>query len=148
MIFPVPVVEISPVVEIVIPLAKSDPVTEEKVGSPLALPCNTVVVVPANVPKSPPAVFVTTPLAVRPESVIEVLPVKVEKVPAAAVEAPITVPLIPVCVVLKLAEVIVRSYPLVLIDEAVRPVRDNAPDVPFRLMAPVVRVKPLLAVNV
>jgi len=45
--------------------------------------------VPARVPRSPPAVLVTTPAVVRPESVTEVLPVKVVKVPAAAVPPPI-----------------------------------------------------------
>jgi len=79
---------------------------------------------------------------VSPESV------KLENVPAAAVVAPITVPFMPVCVVLKLAEVIVRSYPLALIAEAVRPVSDKAPDVPLRLIAPVVKARPLAAVRV
>jgi len=78
----------------------------------------------------------------------KVNPVKVVKVPAAAVEAPITVPLIPVEVVLKLLEVMVNVLEPVLIDDIPRPVKVKAPDVPVRLIAPVARVKPLVAVKV
>jgi len=92
-------------------------------------------------------VFVTTPFVASPESVTEV-PVKAAKVPAAGVVAPITVPFIPVDVVLKFPEVNVRLLAPVLIDEAPRPVSDSAPEVPVRLTAPVVKVKPLLAVKV
>jgi hypothetical protein len=48
-----------------------------------------VVVVPAKVPRSPAALFVTTPAVANPLSVTEVLPVKVVNVPAAAVPPPI-----------------------------------------------------------
>ena len=87
-IVPVPVVEIFPVVEIVILEARSLPLTEAKVGKPAAFPCNTVVVVPAKVPKTPPEVFVTTPFVERPVSVTDD-PVKEVNVPAAAVPPPI-----------------------------------------------------------
>ncbi len=86
---PEPVVEILPVVEIEILEAKSPPTTELNVGSPEALPCKTVVVVPAKVPSTPAAVLVTTPAVVRPESVIEVLAERVVKAPVEAVPDPI-----------------------------------------------------------
>lgn len=88
-IVPVPVVEIFPVVEIVMFEARSEPVIEAKVGRPAAFPCKTVVVVPAKVPRSPAAVFVTTPAVDNPTSVIEVLPVRVVNVPAPGVPPPI-----------------------------------------------------------
>lgn len=47
-----------------------------------------MLVVPASVPKSPPAVFVTTPAVLKPKLVMEVFAVKVVKVPAAAVPPP------------------------------------------------------------
>jgi hypothetical protein len=88
-IVPDPVVEILPVVEIVMLAARSPPTTDEKVGSPDALPCSTVVVVPARVPSNPPEVLVTTPAVVNPASVTEVLPVRVVKVPLPGVPDPI-----------------------------------------------------------
>jgi hypothetical protein len=72
----------------------------------------------------------------------------VVKAPVLAVVAPMAVELIPVAVVLKLLEVIVRALAPVLIDEAPRPDRARAPEVPVMLTAPVVTVKPLLAVRV
>ena len=86
-IVPVPVVEIFPVVEIVMFAARSLPDIELKVGNPTAFPCNTVVVVPAKVPKSPAEVLVTTPFVISPVSVIEV-PVSEVNVPEAAVPPP------------------------------------------------------------
>jgi len=79
--------------------------------------------------------------------VIEVLPVSVVKVPAAAVDAPMAVELIPVEVVLKFPAVIVKLLTPVEMEEADRPERDKAPEVAVRLRAPVVRVNPLEAVN-
>ena len=69
-----------------------------------------------------------------------VLPVEPNpvKAPVEAVEAPMAVLLIPVAVVLKLAEVMVKSLAPVLMLEALRPVRDKAPEVAVRLRAPVV----------
>jgi hypothetical protein len=144
---PVLVVEMLPVVEIIIPAARSDPEIALKVGSPAALPCRTVVVVPGKVPSSPAAELVTTPAVVRPESVIEVVPVTVVNLPVDAVVAPMAVELIPVAVVLKLDDVTVRALAPVLIDEADRPDRLRVPEVPVKLTAPVVRVSPLEAVN-
>jgi hypothetical protein len=146
-IVPVPVVNIFPVVEIVIFAARSDPETEENVGSPAAFPCNTVVVVPARVPNNPAAVLVTTPFVVRPESVSDVVPVTVVNLPVEAVVAPIAVLFIPVAVVLKFPEVKVRLLAPVLIEEAPSPDKVKAPDVPVRFKAPVVRVKPFEAVT-
>jgi hypothetical protein len=144
---PVLVVEILPVVEIIIPAARSAPEMELKVGSPAALPCRTVVVVPGKVPSNPAAELVTTPAVVRPESVREVVPVTVVNLPVDAVVAPMAVALIPVAVVLKLEDVTVRALTPVLIDEADRPDKLTAPEVPVRLTAPLVRVSPLDAVN-
>jgi len=73
--------------------------------------------------------------------------VKVENLPVEGVVAPIAVPLIPVAVVLKLFAVTERLFEPVLIEEVPSPARDNAPDVPVRFSAPVVKVKPLLAVR-
>lgn len=78
-----------PVVEITILLARSPPTTELKVGVPEVLPCKSVVVVPARVPKSPAAELVTTPAVLKPESVTEVLAVTVVKVAAPGVVPPI-----------------------------------------------------------
>jgi hypothetical protein len=86
---PEPVVEMFPVVEMMMFPAKSPPTTEEKVGRPAALPCSMVVVVPARVLNNPVLELRTTPLVVNPASVMEVLAVKVVKVPAAAVPPPI-----------------------------------------------------------
>lgn len=77
-----------PVVEMAILLAKSPPTTELKVGAPEALPCKSVVVVPAKVPKSPAAELVTTPAVVKPESVTDVFAVTVVKVAAPGVVPP------------------------------------------------------------
>ncbi len=145
---PVPVVAILPVVDMVILAAKSPPTTELNVGAPAALPCKSVVVVPARVPSSPAAVLVTTPAVVRPESVTDVVAESVLKAPVEAVVAPIAVELMPVAVVLKLEEVIVRALAPVLMEEADSPERVRAPDVAVRFIAPVVRVRPLEAVRV
>ena len=69
-----------------------------------------------------------------------VLPVepKPVKAPVEAVVAPMAVLLIPVAVVLKLAEVKVRSLTPVLILDAPKPERARDPEVAVRLMAPVV----------
>jgi hypothetical protein len=96
------------------------------------------------------------PVALPSEAVLAaplakvVLPVlvRVVKAPVEAVVAPIAVVLIPVAVVLKLPAVTVRLAAPVLIDEADRPDRLRAPEVAVRFRAPVVRVKPLLAVRV
>jgi hypothetical protein len=88
-IVPVLVVPISPVVEMVILVARSLPLTAAKTGKPDAFPCSTVVPVPANVPNNPLLVFVTTPAVLRPLSVIDDVPVKAVNVPAAAVPPPI-----------------------------------------------------------
>lgn len=49
---------------------------------------------------------------------------------------------------MKFEEVIANVLAPVLIEEAVKPESVNAPDVPVKLIAPVVSVKPLEAVNV
>jgi hypothetical protein len=81
-------------------------------------------------------------LIARPVSVTLV------NLPVDAVVAPIAVELIPVAVVLKWPDVMVKSLAPVFIDEAPKPDKAKAPEVPVRLIAPVVNVKPLLAVNV
>ena len=90
----------------------------------------------------------TPPETVRPA--VEVRRLEVERVVKAPVEAvvvPIAVPLIPVAVVLKLPEVTVKLLPPVLIEEAERPERASAPEVPVIFTAPVVTVKPLATVS-
>jgi hypothetical protein len=67
--------------------------------------------------------------------------------PVDAVVAPIAVELIPVAVVLRLDDVNVKALAPVEIEEAERPDNAKAPEVPVKLSAPVVNVKPLLAVN-
>jgi len=77
---------------------------------------------------------VTTP---APEPIYEI-PFDDSEVnaPVAGVEAPIAVELIPVPVVFKFDEVIVKVLDPVLMDESESPDRAKAPDVPVRLMAP------------
>jgi hypothetical protein len=81
------------------------------------------------------------PIVELPELVKEV------KAPVEAAEAPIAVEFIPVEVVLKFAEVKLKSLTPVEIEEAPRPKRAIAPLVPVKLSAPVVKVKPFEAVN-
>ena len=71
-----------------------------------------------------------------------VAPIEV-KLPAAGVVTPIAVELIPVAVVLKLDEVMVKPLAPVLIEEADRPDMAKAPEVAVRFSAPVVSVRPL-----
>lgn len=90
-------------------------------------------------------------VAADPEVFRLVAPVEpnVVKAPDEAVVAPMAVELIPVEVVLKLLDVKVMFWPLFrAIVEAPRLFRLMAPEVPVRLTAPVVTVKPLLAVKV
>jgi hypothetical protein len=88
------------------------------------------------------------PASVRlPEKEAFDVVVKVVKLPVDGVVAPIAVPLIPVAVVLKLAEVNVKAFEPVSIDDAPRPDKVSAPEVPVMLTAPVVVVKPLEAVS-
>jgi len=68
--------------------------------------------------------------------------VSVVKAPVEGVVAPMAVPLIPVAVVLKLPDVKVILLAPVLIDEADRPDKAKAPEVPVKFKAPVVRVNP------
>ena len=90
------------------------------------------------------------PIAVLPEVVASEVPI-VElsevKAPVEAVVAPIAVPLIPVPVVLMLLAVMVSAEAPVLIEEAPRPERLSAPEVPVIFTAPVVTVRPLEAVR-
>jgi hypothetical protein len=69
------------------------------------------------------------------------------KAPVEAVVAPMAVELIPVAVVLKLEDVIVKALEPVLILDADSPDNARAPDVPVKLIAPVVTVKPFDAVS-
>jgi hypothetical protein len=73
--------------------------------------------------------------------------VRVVNAPVEGVVAPIAVALIPVAVVLKLDDVNVKAFEPVSIDEAPKPERLIAPEVPVKLIAPVVSVNPLLAVR-
>ena len=73
--------------------------------------------------------------------------VSVVNVAAAGVVAPITVPLIPVVVTLKFADVNNVLLAPAFIVYPVSPVRFTNPDVPLKLSAPVVRVNPFEAVN-
>lgn len=73
---------------------------------------------------------------------------RVVKAPVEAVEAPMAVELMPVEVVLKWPLVMFKSPLERVMVEAVKPVRLMAPEVPVRLTAPVVTVKPLEAVKV
>jgi len=68
--------------------------------------------------------------------------VRVVKAPVEGVDAPMAVPLIPVAVVLKLPDVKVILLAPVFIEEADRPDKDKAPEVPVKFKAPVVRVSP------
>ena len=79
----------------------------------------------------------------------EVLPEDERVVKAAeeGVVAPIAVLLIPVAVVLKLEEVMVKALAPVEILDAPRPERVSAPEVPVIVTGPVVTVRPLEAVR-
>ena len=87
------------------------------------------------------------PLAEKLLNVVVLEDDSVVKAPVLAVDEPIAVLLIPVAVVLKFPEVIVRFVAPVLIEEAVKPDKANAPLVAVRLSAPVVSVNPLEAVR-
>ena len=82
-----------------------------------------------------------------PPTVVSFVEVRVVNAPVDLVVAPIAVPLIPVDVVLKLAEVKVKSFAPVLMEEAPKPESESAPDVPVMLTAPVVTVNPFEAVS-
>jgi hypothetical protein len=73
---------------------------------------------------------------------------RVVKAPVLGVVAPMAVLLIPVVVVVKLPAVTVRLLAPKLREEADMPERERPPLVAVRLRAPVVSVKPLLAVRV
>jgi hypothetical protein len=90
------------------------------------------------------------PMAVLPvleERVVAPVEERVVKAAVEGVEAPIAVVLIPVEVVLKLAEEMVRLFPPREIEEALKPERFRVPLVAVRLSAPEERVKPLEAVS-
>src|SRR6202044_2070784 len=90
------------------------------------------------------------PMAVLPvleERVVGPVEERVVKAAVEGVEAPIAVVLIPVEVVLKLAEEMVRLFPPREIEEALKPERFRVPLVAVRLSAPDERVKPLEAVS-
>jgi hypothetical protein len=72
---------------------------------------------------------------------------KVVNAPVDGVVAPIAVLFIPVDVVLKLFEIIVRSFAPKLMLDADSPERDSAPDVAVRLRAPLDNVNPFDAVS-
>ena len=94
---------------------------------------------------APEELIVTTPV---PEPIADVpVEVSVVNLPVEGVVKPIAVEFIPVAVVLKIDDVMVKALPPVSIDEAPSPERANAPEVPVRLIAPVVSVNPLLAVK-
>ena len=82
-----------------------------------------------------------------PPTVVSFVEMRVVNAPDDLVVAPIAVPLIPVDVVLKLAEVKVKSFAPVLMEEAPKPESESAPDVAVRFKAPVVSVNPLDAVS-
>src|SRR5258706_16108229 len=63
----------------------------------------------------------------KPLSVTVLFAASVVNAPVEGVVAPIAVPLMPVFVVLKLLDVIVRAFAPVLIDEAANPERASAP---------------------
>lgn len=108
----------------------------------------------ANVPVAFPRTIFPVPVVAiftsdAPEVPRFVVPVddKVVNAPVDGVVAPIAVLFIPVDVVLKLFEVIVRSFTPKSILEADSPERFNAPVVAVRFSAPVVRVNPFDAVS-
>ena len=68
--------------------------------------------------------------------------VRVVKAPVEGMVAPMAVPLIPVAVVLKLPDVKVILLAPVFIEEADRPDKVKAPEVPVKFKAPVVSVNP------
>ena len=86
-------------------------------------------------------------LPVLEERVVAPVEERVVKAAVEGVEAPIAVVLIPVEVVLKLAEEMVRLFPPREIEEALKPERFRVPLVAVRLSAPEERVKPLEAVS-
>jgi len=108
-----------------------------------------------------PKVPVVLPIAVFPVPVVamftldapvvpkEVAPEeeRVVNAPVDGVVAPMAVELIPVAVVLKLLEVIVKALAPVEILEASKPDKERVPDVAVKFKAPVVKVKPLEAVS-
>ena len=95
-----------------------------------------------------PVVFPAVSVLPAPDARV-VLPEEesVVNAPVDGVSVPMAVLLIPVAVVLKLAEVIVNALAPVLTDDALRPDKVSAPEVPVIFTAPVVTVKPLEAVN-
>jgi hypothetical protein len=91
------------------------------------------------------------PMAVFPEveaNVVAPVEVRLVKVPAAGVVAPMAVELIPVEVVVKWPEVKLMSFDPALIDEAERFESAIVPELAVKFKAPVVNVKPSEAVKV
>lgn len=88
-------------------------------------------------------VFPAAPIAIF----VEPVELNVVKAPVEAVVAPMAVELMPVAVVLKLEDEIVKAFIPVLIEEAPRPESVKPPDVAVRLSAPPVTVKPFEAVS-
>ena len=80
--------------------------------------------------------MITTPAGVSEDKVTVPLAVKSVKLPVEGVSVPIAVLFIPEAVVLKLAEVTVRSLAPVFILEAPRPERDRDPEVAVRSITP------------
>src|SRR5882672_2747634 len=97
--------------------------------------------------RTPDALLVTTPAAVNDESVTVLFAASVVTAAVDGVVVPSAVPLMPVAVVTKLFAVISRLFAPVLIVDAPNPDNESAPEVAVRSNAPVVWVKPFVAVN-
>jgi hypothetical protein len=95
--------------------------------------------------KAPDELSVTTPVPCP--RLVAPVDESVLNAPVLAVVAPIAVLLIPVAVVLKLLDVKVRAFAPVESDEAESPESDRVPEVAVKFNAPLVKVRPLLAVN-
>ena len=119
----------------------TDPVDPEVKERLVPLP---VVILPA--PTKPKAVALVLMVS-REEAPVRAPPVDVYKRQVEGVVAPMAVPLIPVEVVLKFPEVMVRLLLPREIEEALKPERLRVPLVAVRFRAPDERVKPLEAVN-
>lgn len=118
----------------------------ETLSPPFDVSANVPVVLPIAMLPVPAVAMFTLAAPVVPRSVLP-LEERVVNAPDDCVSVPIAVPLIPVAVVLKLPDVIVRSLTPALMLDADSPERVSVPDVAVKLSAPVVCVKPFDAVS-
>jgi hypothetical protein len=120
------------------PVVTFNPPLDARENVPVALPITTLPV---------PVVAMFTLEAPVVPRLVPPVELKVVNAPVLAVVAPMAVEFMPVAVVVIFPEVKVILLAPVLIEEALKPDKERAPEVPVRFKAPVVKVNPLEAVR-